>query len=275
MKTSGIDNISILGPGKTTLEFSPKQEESVLAFQEVFPNCLEYLGIVPDYWVCGDPNAYMVGMRYLLENTTNHDLKKNKILIPNIFMKDIACYRKYCGATPLIRSRGGWDEFRSLTEEIMKNYNVEVIPVTTMKYLKVFNQNRDLQNINQPGFEFLRFMQEKVVFGTVEFDSEFVVGDRYKWGLENKLTSVALPVCYYLGAKKVKTYGFDYRGPRFYSDVARHPWNDETQSGNSAVEFSLSLLQKWLQWESIHGMKIVSGTRDSISLPNKFLEYES
>ncbi len=265
-------NISLLGPGKTTLDFSEKKGFEVLAFQEVFPNCIEHLQIIPNYWVCGDPNSYILGMKYLLQNLKNEKLKKTKVLIPKIFTKDISHYRRFCGTTPLIRRQGGWEEFKDLAKQVSKHYVVDYVPTTSTKYIKLFGTNKDLKNLNNPGFEFLRFANKDVIFGTVEFDSESVIGDRFLWGLENKLTSVALPICYYLRAKKVCIYGFDYQGPRFYSADARHPWSDETQKNSSSSEFSLSLLQKWLEWESIHQMKIFSGTKDEISLPNKFLK---
>ena len=265
-------NIVLLGPGKTTLDYSCKEGFEVLAFQEVFPNCIEYMQIVPDYWVCGDPNSYILGMRYLLQNTKNKELKKIKILIPDIFTKDVSHYRRFCGTTPLIRKKGGWEEFRNLIIKVSKHYTIDYVPTTSTKYIKLFDTDKDLKNLDSPGFEFLRFINKNVIFGTVEFDSESVIGDKYLWGLENKLTSVALPICHYLRAEKVCVYGFDYRGPRFYSADARHPWSDETQKKSSSSEFSLSLLQKWLEWESIHQMKIFSGTKDKISLPNKFLK---
>jgi hypothetical protein len=261
----------VLGPGKTTLDFK-KGQQKVLAFQNVFPHCIEHLGIVPDYWVCGDPYAYISGLALLNQNTDKEALKNIEILVPDIFTKDLSHYRKYCGSTPLMRMMGGWNKLQDLLSSSAEHYKVKIFPTTTTKYIKTFENGTQISNLFEE--EYLRFMSEKVVFGTVEFDNESVIGDRFKWGLENKLTSVALPVAYHLRAKKVKVYGFDYRGPRFYSAVTRHPWNDETQTGNSSVEFSLSLLQKWIEWESTHGMKIVSGTRDPISLPNKFLEYE-
>jgi len=82
-----------------------------------------------------------------------------------------------------------------------------------------------------------------------------------------------LPICYSIGAKKVIVYGFDYQGPRFYSEDARHPWNDETQNKDASIHFSLNLLKKWVEWEQLHGMKIYSGTKQTISLPNKILNF--
>ena len=267
--------LALLGPGKTTLDFKPEKQIEVLAFQEVFPHCVSHIDIIPDYWICGDPNSYIVGMKYLLENTSNEELKKIQVLIPDIFMGDVSHYRRYCGTSPLVRTENGWSTFKQLISEVSSLYDVKIIPVTTTKYIKLFDQSNTLKDIQTPNHEYLRFMSEKVIFGTVEFDSESVIGNQFKWGLENKLTSVALPVCYFLRAIQVDVYGFDYQGPRFYSPDARHPWSDETQKAHDATEFSLSLLKKWIQWESIHGMKLFSGTSNPISLPSKHLKQKT
>lgn len=266
------NNITVLGPGITTLDFSPSGEEKILAFQEVFPHCLEKISVIPDYWFSADPSAYLGGLSFLLNNQNVKELKKIKILVPSVFTKDFDHYRKYCGTTPLMRINYGWSIFHSLLLESSKLYETEIIPVTTSKFIKISGEENFNEVFSNCGKE--RFNSEKVIFGTVEFDSESVIGDRYKWGLENKLTSTVLPMCHHLGATTVKIFGFDYQGPRFYSDIERHPWNDETQEGNSVVDFSLSLLKKWKSWEHAHGMEIVSGTNNKISLINNILEFK-
>ena len=260
-------DIVVIGPGKTSLEVKLQPGEKSLAFQATFPHCYKKMSIIPDYWVSGDPNAYVEGFQYLLQLGRNQKekFKNMKILIPDIFCNDLAEYRKYCGTTPLMRIQDGWGKFLHLTELVKKEFNVEVMNVTTTKYIKLYeNLNSDYKNIFKD--EFFRFMSEKVIFGTVEFDSESVIGDTYKWGLENKLTSVVLPVCYYLRAKTVKVYGFDFQGPRFYSDIERHPWNDETQSGKNIAKYPLKIVEKWLKWRELHGMNIVSPSKDPICL---------
>ena len=266
-----INNLVVLGPGKTSLEYTKRSDETVLAFQEVFPNCVEHLGVVPDYWFGADPNSYISGLEYLLR-VREKAYDNIKIIVPDVFFEDLSVYRKYFGTTPLMRQSGAWQNFHRLLAEVSKQYKVIKLPVVTTKYLSTrWSMYPDLRDIFSE--EYVRFMSEKVIFGTVEFDSESVIGDKFKWGLENKLTSSVLPVCYYLRASVVKLYGFDFQGPRFYSDISRHPWNDETQEGTSAIEYSLNLLKKWVEWESIHGMKIVTGTKDKINLPSQFLDY--
>lgn len=267
------EEIIVIGPGKSSLDYGPNANDKVLAFQEVFPNCIEHLSLTPDYWTSGDPNAYVLGFQYLLDNTNNPDLKKIKILVPDSFFGDLPTYRKSFGTTPLMRIDRGWEKFTNLLREVSKEYKVVRIPVVTTKYLALHQKAKtELDSVFEQ--EYIRFMLDKVVFGTIPFDSESVIGDTFKWGLENKLTSNVLPICYYLKSKKVKIYGFDYQGPRFYSEIARHPWNDESQIKDNIVEFSLNILKKWVEWKSIHGMEIVSGTQDPVSLPNNFLTFE-
>ena len=268
-------NLIVLGPGKTSLGYKNTQAKnfSVLAFQEVFPHCVSHLDVVPDYWTAGDPNSFVKGMEYLLNHKDNKKLNKINILMPSIFTKDLAFYRMYCGTTPLMRIEQGWQRFQKLMQEVALHYKIKEIPVTTTKYIKLFEKEAMLKTITDKDNEYLRFMINKALFGTIEYDSESVIGSKFKWGLENKLTSVVLPVCYYLGAKNVVVFGFDYQGPRFYSDDARHPWNDETQSKDETIDFSLKVLEKWLKWESLHGMKIYSGNQESICLPNKILSF--
>lgn len=270
-----MNKIAILGPGKSSLDFKPQEDYKTMAFQEVFPHCVEHLGVVPNYWIGGDPNSYITGFKYLLENKDSLQDANIDILIPNVFFEDQSSYRKSFGTTPIIRRENGWNMFQGLIRDVSKAYKVTKVPVVTTKYLKLHEKkSSELKTIFSEGSEFIRFMSDKVVFGTVEFDSETVSGLRYKWGLENKLTSNVLPTCFFLGAKKVKIYGFDFQGPRFYSEIARHPWNDETQSGNETLEFSLKILKTWVEWKSIHGMEIITGTKDSVSLPSRFLRYE-
>jgi len=60
-------NIVVIGPGKTSLEVKIGPGETSLAFQTTFPHCYKKMSIVPDYWVSGDPNAYVEGFKFLLE----------------------------------------------------------------------------------------------------------------------------------------------------------------------------------------------------------------
>jgi|6_EtaG_2_1085325.scaffolds.fasta_scaffold00426_12 hypothetical protein len=264
-----MKKISVIGPGQSSLEFTKKKEEEVMAFQASFPYCYSLLNIIPDYWVSGDPNAYMGGFEFLLKEG-KEEFKKIKILIPDVFCGSLEKYRKYCGTTPLMRAKNGWHAFQNLLKEVSREFKVIKIPVTTTKFIELYEtRSSDYRKIFNE--ELIRFMSEKIIFGTVKYDSESVIGDRFKWGLENKLSSVVLPVCFFLRAESVKIYGFDFRGPRFYSDIERHPWSDETQEGKNIAEYPLSLVKKWLEWEGVHGMKIILGSKSPACLLNNII----
>ena len=252
-----------IGSGFSALDVKVQKEEHVLVLQQAFPYCIEHINITPDYWVCGDPHGYMDGFKYLLE-TSDKNLDSMTTLVPSFFTGSFELYRQYCGNTPLGRIENGWSDFQTLLSEVTKKHKVNTFPATSTKYIKI---NGDTQ--------WSRFAGDKVIFGSVEFDGERISGDHYKWALENKLTAVVLPVCHYLGASQVRIAGFDYAGPRFYSNDARHPWDCELQSNNKdkVLNVSLSILQEWAKAESVHGMKIFSATNDKKSLPNEFLEY--
>lgn len=269
-----MSKIAVLGPGVSSLDYKPHPKEKTLAFQEVFPNCINHLNIVPDYWTFTDPIGSISGFKHLIDmiDKTNK-FDKMIILVPNIFFEDFSIYRMYFGTTPLMKVENGWKDFQNLLCKVEKHYNVKKVPVTTTKYIKLYEKSRsELKNIFTN--EYTRFMSEKIIFGTVEYDSERVFGNINKWGLENKLTSSILPICYYLRAKEAKIYGFDYAGPRFYDDNSRHPWSNIGGKIDSRVEYSLSLIKKWLQWADIHGINIVSGTNRNTCLANRYLEYK-
>lgn len=256
-------NLLSIGSGFSALEVRKQSSEKVLVLQEVFPNCIEYLDIVPDYWVSGDPNGYIEGFRYLLDNR-NRDIANMEILVPSFFTGDFELYRQYCGTTPLMKKADGWSNFQDLLHRVENIFKVTFFRAVSTKYIKLYSkQNWD------------RFHGDDVIFGSVEFDNEIVFGDRYKWGLENKLTSTVLPVCHYLKSTRVRLAGFDYTGPRFYSNDARHPWDSESQlqTKDKVLDFSLAVLNEWLQLENVHGMKIFSATKNTQSLPNRFLQY--
>ena len=107
------------------------------------------------------------------------------------------------------------------------------------------------------------------VFGTVKYDSDRVIGSLNRWGLENKISSTMLPLAHYLGAKNVYSIGFDFIGARFYDKKkSRHAWGSDVSSLNDNIKFSLSLVEKWIQWKDYHNMSIYSISKQSSSLLN-------
>lgn len=272
------DKILLLGPGHSVSQhkdeiLSLKQNIKILAFQGVFPHCYTHFGLIPDYWFSADPNAWMEGFEFLcsLDSEQQKDFRDINILIPDHSSKTYADFRMYCGTTPLGRIPGAWSKYLALINELEDcGFNIQILPCTSTKYMAL-NNARSYGIFDTDAY--VRFMSENIIFGTVPFDSESVIGDKFKWGLENKLSSHLLPLCYYMGSKEIYIVGFDFQGPRFYSDVERHPWNDETQS-NNIVEYPLNIIKKWIEWENLHGMKIFNSTDGSISLLSQVLDYK-
>lgn len=265
-----------IGPGMSSLAYKEVLKETSLkklALQEVFPNCVEGVGIIPDYWVCGDPHAYLDGFRELLNEETDK-YKNMKIMMPRFFTSGFAQYRRHCGTTPLMRMERGFELFHGLLSRVEERYDIEYFDATTTKYLKTFPNTIPDEDLFSDD-AYYRFMHSQPIWGTVEFDSESVIGETYKWGLETKLSSVVLPMCYYLGAKSIYVVGFDMIGPRFYSNVTRQPHNDETQMRNerAVAKIPLKMLEKWIKWKEFHGMEIMSIASDEHTLLNSVLEY--
>ena len=85
-----------------------------------------------------------------------------------------------------------------------------------------------------------------------------------------------LPLAYYLGAENVYSIGFDFIGARFYDkSKSRHAWGNDVTNLNENVKFSLSLIEKWLEWEEYHSMKIYSIAKESSSLLSLVVPHRS
>ena len=260
----------VLGPGHSVRSMATRikdnsEKYNILAFQRTFPHCLTVLGIEPDYWTATDPYAFLEGLTHIVKNKKNI---KTKILVPDIFFTNTANYRMHFGTTPLLRQKNGWETFQSLLNEVTQYCKVDKIPVTTTKFLS------NKSELPGPIFgedPYYRFMSEKIILGSVPFDSESVIGTKFIWGLENKLSSSVFPICSYLRATELYVIGFDLHGPRFYSSDSRHAWNDETQK-NNVIDIPLSMIQKWNAWKNLHQMNIYSSSDPNETLLSKVLE---
>tara|TARA_Y100000289_G_scaffold65972_1_gene80890 strand:+ start:274 stop:1086 length:813 start_codon:yes stop_codon:yes gene_type:complete len=266
-----MKKLLVLGPGHSlktmSSDIKERQENySVLAFQRTFPHCMQMFDIEPDYWTAADPYAFLEGMKYIIEQKKQ---LKTKILVPDIFTTNTATFRAYFGTSPLLREKDGWQVLQDLLEQVKNYCSLEILPITTTKFLS--KQKKPLPGSIFGENPFYRFMHEKVIIGSIPFDSEQVVGTQFKWGLENKLSSAVFPVCSYLRASELYVVGFDMFGPRFYSDDARHPWNDQTQKGE-VIQIPLGIIKMWKNWENLHQMKIFSASNPKETLLSKVLE---
>ena len=270
---SGVNKIIALGPGHSVTGQAQKirdsrKEYKILAFQRTYPHCKEILGIQPDYWFATDPYGFIEGMESMISKKQKVDLE---ILVPSFFVGDVQQYRKYCGSSPLLRETGGWEKLQNYIKQVSNYCKVTKVQTTSTKFIGTLSKNQDLQDNIFGKDPFYRFMHDEVIIGSVPFDSESVVGSRFTWGLENKLSSSVFPICYYLRATEVYVIGFDLYGPRFYNDDSRHPWNDETQMSD-VVKIPLDLIKAWTEWKDIHQMNIYSASEKDETLLSKVLE---
>lgn len=257
-----MNDLWILGPGNSLNEHRDEvvtlNGQNVMAFQRVFPNCVKYFDLIPSHWFSADPFPWLEGFEFLaaLPSSEKDSFRQIEILVPHYAARTFADFRMFAGTTPLGRVPGGWDRHQALLRHLQDDgFNIQIVDCLTTKYMHTHHILADKDIFEQEAY--VRFMHEKPIFGTVPFDSESVMGDQYKWGLENKLSSTIFPIAYYLKAKRIYVAGFDFKGPRFYNNDSRHPWNDETQ-GKSLHEYPLTLIKKWVEWEQLHGMKIYS-----------------
>ena len=271
-----MKKLVVLGTGETTSIFCEKfvqdEEVKILSFQGAFPNCYLKHKVVPDYWFSADPNSYVDGLKFLLslDDRSKKMFKKMKIIVPSFCAKNFSFFRQFSGTTPLGRKDGAWAEYIKMLNFISEKYKVEIVDSLTTKYIKNYNLYADLDLFNNDVY--IRFMENKPIFGTVPYDSDSVIGDIYKWGLENKLSSHVFPICYYLGYNEIYIAGFDFKGGRFYlKDDVRHPWNDETQKV-SRHSFPLQIIKKWKDWHPYHNMNFYSAIEGEKTLLNVVLD---
>ena len=280
-----MNSLWILGPGNSLSHYkeyiSQLGDVDVLAYQRVFPNCYTYYGLIPRYWTGYDPSALVEGLDFLVQlpNSEKERFRHVELLLPSFCAQDFATFRRYCGTTPLGRITDGWKNYNHLVQKTMEmGYNVRVIDCYTSKNIELeekgYNPLFKEVDIFEEENEYVRFMADKPIFGTVKFDSESVIGDHYKWGLENKLSAQALPVAYLLGYKKIFVAGFDLVGSRFYDDNVRHPWDDDLLDQRNMQEVPLEFIKKWADWTPLHGMKIYSVVEDQYTLVNSVLDYK-
>ena len=276
-----VKNLIIMGPGESLIdkaeEIKSLENTQILALQWVFPYSHKLFNFVPDFWTWGDPHGAIEGLQYILENHQEYpEIKSMKIILPHCVCLTYQIFRNYFGTTPLGRGPHLWKNYLDLLAEVSSIIEVEKIKSTTTKniFLDPIN-NQDLLGDTHDTEAFIRFMKQPV-FGTVKYDSDKVIGSINKWGLENKISSIMLPLAHYLGAKNVYCIGFDFIGARIYDKSrSRHAWGNDITNLNENIKFSLSLVKKWLEWKEYHDMEIYSIAENSASLLNLVVPYKN
>ena len=275
-----MKNLILMGPGESVFdkaeEIKNLKNTKILGLQWVFPYTHKLFGFVPDYWTWGDPHGAVAGLRYILENHKEFpEIREMKIIVPHFVCSTYQDFRNYFGTTPLGRNPSLWDEYLQLLSKVSEILEIEQIKGTTTKNIFLYPQsNRDLLGDIHGEESFVRFMQSPV-FGTVKYDSDKVMGSINKWGLENKISSIMLPLAHYLKAENVYSIGFDFIGARIYDKSrSRHAWGSNISDLNENIKFSLSLVEKWIEWKDYHNMEIYSISEDSASLLNLVVPYK-
>jgi hypothetical protein len=292
-------DLYVFGTGESLLRYKKEikslSDKNTMAFQRFFPMGYKYIGLIPKYWTWLDPYSATEGLEFLLNLEETHpeydEFKNIEILVPHFVVDNYAYFRMYMGTTPLKGEK--WDRYiDSLNTVKQRGFKVKVILSTTTKYIKL-NPYDEPQLIGKDWLNSdpsLRFGSKKCVFGTVEYDSEVVFQERYRWGLENKLTSAIYPLAHYLKATRVYTAGFDFFGKRLYDydenyvlpqqidengKIRNLPAGMHPASSDKGKQIALSYVQKWLDWAPHHGMQMFSLVDDELTLLNEIIEHKT
>ena len=275
-----IKNLILMGPGESVFgiakDIKALKDTKILGLQWVFPYTHKLFGFVPDFWTWGDPHGAIAGLQYVLENHIRHpEILSMKIIIPHFVSSTYQEFRNYFGTTPLGRDPALWQEYLDLLSKVSEILQIEKVTTTTTKNIFLCPQNnRDLLGDIHGEESYIRFMNIPV-FGTVKYDSDRVGGSINKWGLENKISSIMLPLAHHMGAENVYCVGFDFIGARIYDKSrSRHAWGADVTNLNESIKFSLSLVGKWLEWEDYHHMSIYNIADESASLLNLIVPYK-
>ncbi len=271
-----MNSLYLLGPGQSFNTVAKKilqdKESKKLALQKVFPHCLTLHGIEPDFWTWQDPHGSIEGLQFILKN--NQKLKKMKLLIPDYVVDTYSLFREYCGTTR-INNEIKWAIYLELLKKAGEYVEVQVVPATTTKHIArrpFLNKDYAQKDLSDKDF-YLRFMFEKVVYGTIEFDSDRIIGNKNKWGLENKLSSVMFPLGAFLKAKEVYPVGFDFIGSRFYdSNNSFGTWGNNVGTINEGMQIAIDAIKKWVTWSSLNNMYIKSVIKEDTWILNSVLE---
>ena len=277
-----MENLVLLGPGESVSNGIKKifhlENMETLALHRVFPTAHTLYNHIPNYWTWADPDAATDGLLYLLKNHKQEpDLKKMKIVIPNYVCGTYEEFRKFAGTTPLGRDIALWEKYSVLLEQVKQFMNVDIFEAITTKNISTdpFNNLDYTADIHDTECFYRFTFPDKVVLGTVRYDSERVIATANKWGLENKVSSFMFPIAFYLRAKNVYCLGFDFVGARFFDKTkTRHAWGNNTARLNESIKFSLSLVDKWKSWSKIHGMSLYCAAPKSESLLSLSLSYK-
>jgi hypothetical protein len=243
-----------IGPGPSAIEFlnsKPELESDIITIglHRVYPLFNKSVGKTLDYWTWGDPHGAVEGLSFF-EKAHSND--RPKIIVP-FWMRTLSAFSKHSGTSPLTKgpkpNQETYHRVLKYAEDLNQIHYIENA-VTT----KLIEKNHAVfSNLD------LRFKGENTYFSSAPFDG---VLSNSKWTQENKLTSIILPICHYLGAEEVYCIGFDNKGGGISRKILV-PYNDE-------IKRKVILWTK--DWQPYHKMKIYNMSPSKHSPNSTFME---
>ncbi len=287
-------NLWVMGTGESCLRYKEQVKKlkgkNVLGLHRAYPHTIEHFGFAPRFWTWFDPGAAIYGLDTLTKHL-EQGLNPNsiQIILPD-FLHTYSRheYLKHSGGSgPWSEADKYWKTYiKKLENLIKKGIKASSYPATSSKEI---SENKDeypelVDNFLDPK---IRFGHEKMIIGTgLSFDNYFKRPGTHWDCLENKLTSLMLPMAQRMGIKNVFIIGFDGVGGRFhnppnlikdsgYESMVEHGGINPNDSKNKACAsyHNLSYLKHWNDWTEHTGMKIWSVVESEHCKTNEFIDY--
>lgn len=254
IEAPNIKKFLAIGPGPSTIDLLNRPlnlDESIITIgmHRVFPLYEKKTGKKLDYWTWGDPHGAVEGLEAYEKIKPG---ERPKIIIPH-WMLTISSFAKHCGTSPLIKGPKSDQELYHRVINSIKGTNELIVIENAITTKLIPNTHKIFTNPS------LRFKGENTYFVSAPFDS---VEGNSNWTSENKLTSLILPTCNYLGAKEVYCIGFDNKGGGISRKVGVH-YNNQIKSK----------IITWTDtWQPYHKMKIYNLSPPKFSPNHTFME---
>ena len=287
-------NLWVMGPGPSSLEYKKHIKKlngkNVLALHRVYPHTIDHFSIVPKYWTWFDPGAAIYGLETLSKHIDRGaNPKAIQIILPDFLCSQTRQeYLKHSGGSgPWSEADKHWNIYlRKVSTLVEKGVEVNIIPATSTKEISE-NKERYADLIDNFLDPKTRFEHEKMIVGTgLSFESYFKRPGTHWDCLENKLTSLMLPIAHKMRAKNVFIVGFDGIGGRFHnpsnlakdssyeSKIVHGGINPNDGKKKACASYhNLSYLKHWNDWTEYTGMKIWSVVEDKFCETNQFTNY--
>ena len=256
------DSLWIIGTGESCSRYTKDMKElasrTTLTLHDAFPNCLYQYGWTPTYWTWYDPSASLEGLEFLIKFSPR--VKPRILLVkPYLEYKNRLKYIKNVGSSAAAKSNERWMNYLGLVREVeSRGTPITRVPAAHPVHI-LRNPGNNIKVIHDlmhhNGTEILN--KARIIMGTS------LVGRR-QYVLENKLTSLMLPLAVHMGFKKIFVVGFDYKGGRFFDVEKKISLSQHLRPGVLAI---------WNRWGEIFGFNIYSVADPSLTKASKYLKY--